>query len=138
MEPQDIEKSSRGELITLWKSQFKQSAPKSLSQPMMRRILMFEMQAQHFGGLDKETLKALKSPSPASSNKRNKKSSTLKPGARIMREWNGVTHIVNVLDDGFEWQGKPHKSLTAIAKAITGAHWSGPRFFGLMQTGAKS
>ena len=55
----------------------------------------------------------------------------LKPGARLVREWRGQSHTVIVLEDGFEWQGKRWRSLSAIAREITGAHWSGPRFFGL-------
>ena len=60
----------------------------------------------------------------------------LRPGTRLVREWRGRTHTVAVLDDGFGYDGKTHASLTMIAEAITGAHWSGPRFFGL--TGHKT
>jgi len=56
---------------------------------------------------------------------------TLKPGARLIREWNGSSHIVEVVEDGFLWNGKRYRSLSAIARAITGTRWSGPRFFGL-------
>ncbi len=56
---------------------------------------------------------------------------TLLPGARLIRDWNGKTHVVDVIEEGFVFQAKVHKSLTAIAHQITGAHWSGPRFFGL-------
>jgi hypothetical protein len=55
----------------------------------------------------------------------------MKPGTRLIREWQGKTHGVLVLDDGFEWNGKRHRSLSAIAREITGTHWSGLRFFGL-------
>ncbi len=55
----------------------------------------------------------------------------LKPGARLVREWHGRTHAVIVLDDAFEFEGNRYRSLTQIAREITGAHWSGPRFFGL-------
>ena len=55
----------------------------------------------------------------------------LKPGARLVREWRGQSHTVIVLEDGFEWRGKRWRSLSVIAREITGAHWSGPRFFGL-------
>ena len=55
----------------------------------------------------------------------------LKAGGRYLREWGGVTHVVEVEDGHYLWQGKPWPSLTAIARQITGAHWSGPRFFGL-------
>jgi hypothetical protein len=56
---------------------------------------------------------------------------SLQPGARLVREWNGRTYIVEVTDDGFLHDDKHYRSLSAIARAITGAHWSGPRFFGL-------
>jgi hypothetical protein len=54
-----------------------------------------------------------------------------RPGTRLVREWNGRTHVVDVSEDGFVFDGKTYRSLSAIAKRITGAHWSGPRFFGL-------
>jgi hypothetical protein len=59
---------------------------------------------------------------------------TLKPGARLMREWRGETHDVRVLEEGFEWRGARWRSLSAIAREITGTQWSGPRFFGLEKT----
>jgi hypothetical protein len=55
---------------------------------------------------------------------------SLKPGARLIREWHGRTHTVTVTEEGFEYAGQSYSSLTTIAKEITGAHWSGPRFFG--------
>ena len=58
--------------------------------------------------------------------------SSLRPGTRLVREWRGRTHTVVVTEDGFEYAGKAFLSLTKIAHAITGAHWSGPRFFGLI------
>ena len=67
-----------------------------------------------------------------------KPSPTLQSGARLLREWNGTTHVVDVQPDGFVWNGSPHRSLSAIARAITGACWSGPRFFGLVAAGAKA
>ncbi len=53
------------------------------------------------------------------------------PGSRFLREWNGVTHVVERTEVGYLWNGKVHASLSGIARAITGAHWSGPRFFGV-------
>ena len=55
----------------------------------------------------------------------------LRPGGRLVREWNGVTHVVDVVADGYLWRGTRYRSLSAVAREITGAHWSGPRFFGL-------
>ena len=59
------------------------------------------------------------------------------PGGRLLREWNGITHVVEIGEDGFVWRDARYRSLSAIAREITGAHWSGPRFFGLTGT-AKS
>ena len=55
----------------------------------------------------------------------------LKPGTRLVREWNGRTYTVTITEDGFAYNGMTYSSLTKIARIITGAHWSGPRFFGL-------
>ena len=55
----------------------------------------------------------------------------VKTGATLVRQWRGHTHTVLVREDGFEYEGKCYRSLTVIAERITGAHWSGPRFFGL-------
>lgn len=60
----------------------------------------------------------------------------LRPGGRFIREWGGVSHVVDVTADGYLWQGRSYRSLSAIARAITGAHWSGPRFFGLKAAAA--
>lgn len=57
-----------------------------------------------------------------------------KTGTRLIREWQGQTHEVTVLDKGYLWQGKHYRSLSKIARVITGARWSGPRFFGLKET----
>jgi hypothetical protein len=62
---------------------------------------------------------------------------SLKPGARLVREWRGRTHTVTVTEDGFEYAGISYPSLTKIANKITGGHWSGPRFFGLPSAGPK-
>jgi hypothetical protein len=62
----------------------------------------------------------------------------LKPGARLVREWHGRTYTVTVTEDGFESAGTTYRSLTEVAEKITGAHWSGPRFFGLVRGGTSS
>jgi hypothetical protein len=59
-------------------------------------------------------------------------------GTILVREWHGVTHHVTVTDDGFLWNGTPHRSLSGIARAITGTTWNGPRFFGLRESKTKS
>ncbi len=65
-----------------------------------------------------------------------KSAPTLQSGARLVREWNGVIHLVEVVEGGYVWNDDRHRSLSAIARAITGARWSGPRFFGLTSVNA--
>jgi hypothetical protein len=125
---EDIGAMPRVALLLAWQDAFCAPAPKGLSQSMMRRFLAFEIQSQAKRGLSRQSQRALAKPR-GKANKRQ--SSTLKPGGRLLREWNGVTHVVDVTATGFAWQGRDWRSLSAIAKEITGAHWSGPRFFGL-------
>jgi len=63
---------------------------------------------------------------------------SLKAGTRLVREWRGVTYTVLVHAGGFEWSGRRYRSLTIVAREITGAHWSGPRFFGLRKYAGRS
>jgi hypothetical protein len=63
---------------------------------------------------------------------------SLKASTRLVREWRGITYTVLVHADGFEWNGRRYRSLTIVARAITGAHWSGPRFFGLRKRAGRS
>ncbi|MBX3571662.1 MAG: DUF2924 domain-containing protein [Mesorhizobium sp.] len=79
--------------------------------------------------IDDETPADLSSPIIVAPPPRQRR--RLTPGARLMREWNGKTHVVDVIEGGYVFEAKVYPSLTAIAGKITGAHWSGPRFFGL-------
>lgn len=125
----DLEAMDRAALAHLWSELIGGDVPASMSQPMQRRFLAFELQARIEGGLP-ATLRARLDRIAAGEER--KASPTLQPGARLLREWNGTTHVVDVLPEGFLWNGSAHRSLSAIARAITGARWSGPRFFGLV------
>lgn len=130
--------SSLNELREDYRQLFHTEAPK-LSRDLLVRAIGYRRQEIEHGGLGNTTrrklqtvAKALRStgrvgPTPGLS---------LKPGARLVREWHGRTHTVTVTDDGFEYAGANYASLTEIAKKITGAHWSGPRFFGLLAVGS--
>jgi len=124
----ELEAMDRAALVSLWPAFFRQPVPKGLSQGFLRRFIAFELQARRQGGLSTQVRKQL-----AQEETRVQKPAcvALKPGGRFLREWNGVTHVIDVVEGGFLWQGTQHRSLSAIARAITGAHWSGPRFFGL-------
>lgn len=125
---EDLDGLERAGLCALWVDLFDRPVPKSLSQPMLRRVLGFELQARRHGGLPRILLRALAS---AGADETSRPPHRLRPGGRFIREWGGVSHVVDVTADGYLWQGRSYRSLSAIARAITGAHWSGPRFFGL-------
>ena len=104
----------------------------------MVRAIAYEMQAKKYGGLKpavSRQLQRIAAGLAAGEPVAIKAASKLKPGARLVREWNGSTHVVEVVDGGFIWNGERYSSLSAIARAITGARWSGPRFFGLASSG---
>ena len=124
----------RDEMIALWRKRFKTEPPKSLGPYLIRDILIHEDQKQQFGGLDREskaTLRHIQKQLKTPPDRPVLKTRPIRPGAKLIREWNGKTHIVEVLETGYKYKGKEFKSLSALAKYITGAHWSGPRFFGL-------
>lgn len=127
-EIKDIEAMDRTALIAVWSEVFGTPVPKRLSSPFLRRFLAYEVQARQFGGLPKGFAEKL---ARVTREQIDTRCSALKPGGRLIREWNGVTHAVDVIEGGFLWDGQRHSSLSAIARAITGARWSGPRFFGL-------
>jgi hypothetical protein len=119
-----------------WRRLYRGDAPK-LSRDLLVLALGYRLQELEYGGLGKATRRKLQTiakslrttgrvgPAPSLS---------LKPGARLLREWHGRTHTVTITEDGFEHEGASYPSLSKIAKKITGAHWSGPRFFGLAKT----
>jgi hypothetical protein len=130
----DIEAMDRTALIAVWSEIFGTPVPKRLSRPFLRRFIAFEIQARQFGGLPKGFVERL---AKMTNEKADTRSPALRPGGRLIREWNGVTHAVDVIESGFIWDGQRHSSLSAIARAITGARWSGPRFFGLKGAASK-
>jgi hypothetical protein len=124
----EIETMDRQQLVALWQDYFDAPPPKSTSRPFLRRVLAFEVQGRAMGGLPKGFTTKLER---AAGEEASKRSDGLKPGGRLLREWNGVTHVVDVTEQGFRWRDQSWRSLSAIAREITGAHWSGSRFFKL-------
>ena len=108
-----------------------------MSRDLMVRALAYRLQERAQGGLapaTKRKLRSLVAEIEAKGAQVFDPGIALKPGARLVREWAGRTHTVIVLEDGFEYDGERCSSLTKIAAKITGAHWSGPRFFGIGKT----
>ena len=137
--PRGLDGANLDEFRREWRRLYR-SEPPRISRDLLVRGIGYRIQELQHGGLGKTTRRKLKTlakmfrtegrvaPDPGLS---------LKPGARLVREWHGRTHTVTVTEDGFEYAGSSYPSLTKVAKKITGAHWSGPRFFGLVRSGAQ-
>ena len=122
-------------LIKQWRKVYGCPPPKYLPLRLIQSALAWEEQARAMGGVPVKTLRTLRN---ASGPEQVETITTLNAGAVLVREWNGRSYQVSVLEHGFQMDGKEYASLTAIAKKITGAKWSGPRFFGLTgKRGAK-
>jgi hypothetical protein len=117
-----------------WRMTFGKVPPRGLTKDVMSRMIAYRIQEEAFGGLDRETVRLLDR--LARGEKPNELNRRIKPGTVLIREYRGERHTVTVVPDGFHWQDKTWSSLSAIAKAITGTAWNGPRFFGLRVPGA--
>jgi hypothetical protein len=119
----------RPDLLARWEEIFKEPPPKGLSPRLLRYAIAYELQVKHYGGLSAKQLRCISTIESKPKDKTIGKAQRLCPGTRLIREWNGKSHVVEVMEKGFLWNGDPYRSLSAIARAITGARWSGPRFF---------
>lgn len=109
--------------------------PSRLRVQTLRRLLAYEFQARAFGGLSPKEQRAIKAIAGGKSAS-DVGAAIASPGTHLVREWNGRTYRVEVTDEGYVLDGTAYRSLSAVAKGITGTAWSGPRFFGL--TGKRS
>lgn len=126
------------ELKADWVKLFGAEAPNN-SRPFLEQRLAYRIQELTFGGLSKPARQLLDALADEVEGKKVRKSVISDPrnpviGTRLVREWNGVEHVITVLRDGFDWQGQRYKTLSAIARKITGTQWNGYRFFGLRPT----
>jgi hypothetical protein len=129
------------ELRGEWRRLHRMAPPMRLSRDLLMRGITYKLQERPLGGLSQSILRKLERlnlDSEAGDREKSAPPISLKVGTRLMREWHGVTHTVLVQAQGFEWNGRRYRSLTIIARAITGAHWSGPRFFGLRKYTGRS
>lgn len=119
-----------------WRQIYRAEPPARIPRDLLMRAVAYQIQERACGGLDRKTKRRLRTLArtletdgrlPLSSGP------DLKPGAKLIREWHGRTYRVVVLENGFEFEGQRYRSLSKIARKITGAHWSGRRFFGLPQ-----
>ena len=120
----------RTALLERWRTAFGRDVPPRLSRTLMEKAIAYEVQVKAFGGLSSRTRRALRA--AAKADGRSTLTNLPSRGTRLIREWHGTLHEVEVLEDGYLWREARHRSLSAIARAITGTKWSGPRFFGLV------
>ena len=150
----ELERLSLDDLRLRWRNNWGRLAPAHLSRGLLLRVMAYRLQAEAFGDLDRKTVRLLertangaaeklaanRSATPGSDEHVELKVSsaraayeplTLKPGALLIREWQGRLERVTVVDDGFAWNAATYASLSAVAFAITGTKWNGHRFFGV-------
>ena len=122
------------ELRNRWKTLFGHPAPKSLRRNFLARAVGYQMQVEAYGGLSVATKRRLREIVSAVRNGDTNAllgTNRIKPGTQVIRQWQNTTHTVTALAEGFEWNGRTYKSLSAVANAITGTNWNGFAFFGI-------
>ena len=124
---------SSAQLRQRWVAVTKRPLPK-VSPAMLRRALGYELQAKALGGLSRASQQRLEQAAAAKTQTRSPS-----PGMRLVREWQGKVHIVTIGENGeVEWNGQSWRSLSEVARTITGTRWSGPAFFGLKEGKGKA
>jgi len=125
---------SKPALCELWQQLFKKVPPPLMRKDLMVRIVAHRLQEQEFGGVSDATcrrLRQLASVFEADPNATVSARPRVKPGTRLVRQWEEEVHVVQVEAAGYEYKGARYESLSEIARLITGTRWSGPLFFGL-------
>ena len=129
----DLDAMPPAELRTAWRKVYRRPAP-AISPDLLRRGIAYRMQERRHGKLPARVAKKIDRIAARLAESDDAIASTdirLKPGTRLVRAWHGTTHHVLVCDNGFDYEGSHYRSLSQIAREITGTRWSGPRFFGL-------
>ena len=122
----------RAALVESWTEAHGHPPPRGCKRGLLERDHAWRLQARAHGGLKSATRKALLAIASHGAAAAKDIRPRVAPGTRLVREWHGTTHHVEVIEGGgCVWNGKVYSSLSAVARAITGTHWSGPRFFGL-------
>jgi hypothetical protein len=119
-----------------WASLFGRSPPKGVGRRLLELAAVYHEQAKIHGGLKPATQRKLlrmarTRPNAETPSVQSNRKAPLSPGSRLVREWHGRSHTVEVTAAGFQYAGRKYRSLSEVARAITGVRWSGPRFFGL-------
>ena len=127
------------ELRERWKAMFGKAPSRDISRSFLTRAIAYRLQEKAFGGLKSSTQRMLAEFAYDGANRSAAvRSRIVRPGAVLVREWRGISHQVSVLEKGFRFQGKRYRSLSEVAREITGTQWSGPLFFGLKRSQEES
>jgi hypothetical protein len=128
----------RLQLLALWRSLYRKPAPAGIRRELLVPFLAYKIQENAYGGLKPSTLSELRRiardlEKPGRSTELTSRP-RIKSGTRLIRQWRGGTHEVRVAESGYEYRGTTYRSLSEVARKITGTRWSGPAFFGLNRT----
>jgi hypothetical protein len=128
----------RQQLLDKWRTIYGTEPPYKIRNNFLIRAIAYRMQEQAMGGLKPVTRRFLEKilQDDANGRKTSVPTARAKPGTRLLREWHGTTHEVLILEDSIIFKGKKYKSLSEVARHITGTKWSGPLFFGLKKKAA--
>jgi len=122
-----LERASRARLAEHWAEYFGAPPPPRTSRSLMIRAVAYKMQERELGGLSAATRRLLYTQGPAPVRRRR----ALSPGTVLIREWHSVGHQIVIVEKGVLYRGERYRSMSEVARLITGARWSGPRFFGV-------
>jgi hypothetical protein len=139
----ELPRLSRAELRALWTQELGDKAPATLGRDVLALAIAYGRQERLYGGLARPVANELdrlfdRVLREGSTKGRPVPRTPLpRPGTILVREWQGTTHHVTVGNDGFLWNGETYRSLSSIARAITGTKWNGPRFFGMREVNGR-
>jgi hypothetical protein len=129
--------AERAELLAIWSATLGKPPKFRASRELLASALAWQLQERKFGGLKPVTKRKLRVLARAQERKKPSiplpQPPNLRPGTAIIKQWRGTQHMVMVLADGFQHQGTVYRSLSQLAREITGTHWNGPAFFGLRE-----
>jgi hypothetical protein len=131
---------SKADLCQRWQECFSKPAPEGIRKELMVRMLAYRIQEQAFGGLNPKIRRRLDQMAAAISKSPNNAIANMTratTGTQLIRSWQGRTHTVTIEESGYQYQGRRYRSLSEIARHITGTQWSGPLFFGLKSRRSK-
>ena len=132
----DLGKLPRSKLREVWQTEFNEKPPGCFGRELLALGIAYARQEHRYGDFRKTSVRELDrlfGRALAGSIGEGAAPPVGRPGTILVREWQGTTHHVTVVSDGFIWNGNTHSSLSGIARAITGTKWNGPRFFGLRE-----